>query len=182
MLRKSIFVLFMALTVGAFTVTSCSDDDTDMPNTSGGTTNPTPVVSQEMRQFAGIWEGVLYNSERGEYYSSTFSLYSDGTTNFTTYDEAKKQQVPCKWTYTASDNMLILYYGNGNLWTISRVEKDEWIGTFLNTDGGTYVYRRVSPAPYASSRSWCATRYTISGPGAARSDAAWQSVNAATRR
>lgn len=151
MLRKSIFVLFMALTVGAFTVTSCSDDDTDMPNTSGGTTNPTPVVSQEMRQFAGIWEGVLYNSERGEYYSSTFSLYSDGTTNFTTYDEAKKQQVPCKWTYTASDNMLILYYGNGNLWTISRVKKDEWIGTFLNTDGGTYVYRRVSPAPYASS-------------------------------
>lgn len=64
MLRKSIFVLFMALTVGAFTVTSCSDDDTDMPNTSGGTTNPTPVVSQEMRQFAGIWEGALYNSER----------------------------------------------------------------------------------------------------------------------
>lgn len=156
----------MGLAVCACSDENVSSEDENMENNGGGSDDGTsegnvptaikPFMDEESLKFVGAWNGMgPYQASGGSSFGlvdGCWTFYNDGTyTWLGSNSYGFTTEIEGKWHYNAEKKMLITDSELGFNWTIEEVSAGIWVGTLLNTKGGTYTYRRKEVSSVACS-------------------------------
>ena len=131
---------------------ACSKENVKTEGEVDNNNSPTvisPSLDEETLRFVGIWTGIGpyvasgTSSSKFGLIDGTWEFYNNGKYKWIGYNTyGYKYQMEGVWHYNHSNKMLVTDSELGFNWNVEEIDNGMWVGTLLNSKGGTYTYSR----------------------------------------
>lgn len=156
MKKRVLFLVQLLCMLCSLFLYSCNDNDggDESGNSNGGSeTNQNGSIKPPMGEanlpFVGVWNGQGPYLASGVSYTKfglvagTWEFHNDSTYFWVGYNSfGYEYSEEGKWHYNSENKMLITDSPCGFIWQVEEIMANSWVGTMLNSKGGTYTYTR----------------------------------------